>query len=193
MRPQTAGAGKHRGPRGISAARLPPEALVPRLGFAVPCRDGAAELPRSNLPSPSVAWEAFRAGFSCRAGRSSGPRRAPRGDVKRARFRGRRRQPQLLLLLFALLMHFERKLLRALPCKPFSSACFEHSSEAALRVVCAAAEPVVASSPMTRMARIGLRIAFYLWRHDRRAQQTTPSNTFGSPPANNVAKPWPHG
>ena len=38
-------------------------------------------------------------------------------------------------LLFISFSHFLRNVLRFLPCSPFSSACFEHSSEAALRAV----------------------------------------------------------
>src|SRR5262245_8390417 len=77
-----------------------------------------------------------------------------------------------LLLRFALLRHFERKLLRALPCKPFSSACFEHSIEAALRaegsLLCAHAGAAMAMSPVRSMARNEVRMAIDLSRTDRR-------------------------
>jgi len=34
---------------------------------------------------------------------------------------------------FISFMHLERKVFRALPWRPFSSACFEHSTDSALR------------------------------------------------------------
>jgi len=36
---------------------------------------------------------------------------------------------------FMPLMQFARKVLRGLPCRPFASACFEHSIDSGLRVV----------------------------------------------------------
>ena len=57
---------------------------------------------------------------------------------------------------FKSLRHFERNFLRALPWRPISSACFEHSSEAALRGLagklslgCATVEPLAKSNVAT--------------------------------------------
>src|SRR5262249_2508014 len=99
-------------------------------------------------------------------------RRAVPSRIRRNLGASRQCDGYALLLRFALLRHFERKLLRALPCKPFSSACFEHSIEAALRaegsLLCAHAAPAVAMSPVRRMASIEMRMAIDLSRTDRR-------------------------
>ena len=66
------------------------------------------------------------------------------------------------------LMHFERNDRRALPWRPFSSACFEHSSDAALRgfsagfVACASAAPAQTKLATAAIIRVRMGVVLLL-------------------------------
>jgi hypothetical protein len=77
--------------------------------------------------------------------------------------------PSAYDLLFMSLMHFERKERRALPWRPLSLACFEHSSDAALRgfsaglVVCASAAPAQTKLATAAIVRVRMGDPFAEW------------------------------
>ena len=76
----------------------------------------------------------------------------------------RRRREGVAQAFFISLMHLDRNFLRTFPCRPFASACLEHSIDAALRGVAGAFSFICATAtlPDARNARLRAVTNFHM-------------------------------